>query len=120
MIDNTYRCLSQTIFRREEVHLRHVNSLKMPGKRGARALREHGLEKTDNEMEFTSWPQVNMINQKNYYTYVFTLGSLNLMDLVMYNFLDRAFVVEVYTFHEMSRLQRADFTNSNACIIVTI
>lgn len=21
-------------------------------------------------MEFTTWPQVNMINQKNYYTYV--------------------------------------------------
>ena len=40
----------------------------MPGKRGARALREYGLEKTDNEMEFTSWPPVGMINQKNYYT----------------------------------------------------
>jgi len=30
-------------------------------------------------MEFTTWPQVNMINQKNYYTYVhnflFTLDS---------------------------------------------
>lgn len=46
----------------------------MPGKRGARALREHGLEKTDNEMEFTSWPQVAMINQKNYYTYVIFLS----------------------------------------------
>lgn len=29
-----------------------------------------GLQRTDNNMEFTSWPQVNMINQKNYYTYV--------------------------------------------------
>lgn len=27
-----------------------------------------GLEKTDNEMDLTSWPQVAMINQKNYYT----------------------------------------------------
>lgn len=25
-------------------------------------------------MEFTTWPQVNMINQKNYYTYVFPLN----------------------------------------------
>lgn len=29
-----------------------------------------GLARTDNNMEFTTWPQVNMINQKNYYTYV--------------------------------------------------
>ena len=27
-----------------------------------------GLERTDNSMELTSWPQVTMINQKNYYT----------------------------------------------------
>lgn len=27
-----------------------------------------GLERTDNNMELTIWPQVNMINQKNYYT----------------------------------------------------
>ena len=27
-----------------------------------------GLERTDNNMELTSWPQVTMINQKNYYT----------------------------------------------------
>ena len=27
-----------------------------------------GLERTDNNMEFTIWPQVPMINQKNYYT----------------------------------------------------
>jgi hypothetical protein len=25
-----------------------------------------GLARTDNNMEITSWPQVNMINQKNY------------------------------------------------------
>lgn len=27
-----------------------------------------GLERTDNNLELTTWPQVNMINQKNYYT----------------------------------------------------
>lgn len=27
-----------------------------------------GLERTDNDLENTSWPQVAMINQKNYYT----------------------------------------------------
>jgi len=27
-----------------------------------------GLEKTDNNMDLSTWPQVNMINQKNYYT----------------------------------------------------
>ncbi|KAK1809046.1 Actin-like protein arp8 [Friedmanniomyces endolithicus] len=27
-----------------------------------------GLQRTDNNMEFTTWPQVPMINQKNYYT----------------------------------------------------
>lgn len=27
-----------------------------------------GLERTDNNMDLTTWPQVNMINQKNYYT----------------------------------------------------
>ncbi|KAI9721104.1 MAG: hypothetical protein M1812_002585 [Candelaria pacifica] len=27
-----------------------------------------GLERTDNDMDLTTWPQVNMINQKNYYT----------------------------------------------------
>ncbi len=31
-----------------------------------------GLQRTDNNMEFTTWPQVPMINQKNYYTYVHT------------------------------------------------
>lgn len=34
-----------------------------------------GLQRTDNNMEFTSWPQVNMINQKNYYTYVHSLST---------------------------------------------
>lgn len=32
-----------------------------------------GLQRTDNGMDFTTWPQVNMINQKNYYTYVLNL-----------------------------------------------
>jgi len=27
-----------------------------------------GLERTDNNLDLTTWPQVNMINQKNYYT----------------------------------------------------
>jgi actin-related protein 8 len=31
-----------------------------------------GLARTDNGMKQTSWPEVPMINQKNYYTYVFT------------------------------------------------
>jgi len=42
----------------------------MPVRRSGKATREEGLEKTDNDLEFTSWPQVNMINQKNYYTSV--------------------------------------------------
>ena len=29
-----------------------------------------GLSKTDNNLDLTIWPQVNMINQKNYYTSV--------------------------------------------------
>ena len=29
-----------------------------------------GLERTDNNMDLSSWPQVQAINQKNYYTYV--------------------------------------------------
>lgn len=29
-----------------------------------------GLQRTDNNLDLTIWPQVNMINQKNYYTYV--------------------------------------------------
>lgn len=29
-----------------------------------------GLERTDNNMELSSWPQIAPINQKNYYTYV--------------------------------------------------
>ncbi|KIW08052.1 uncharacterized protein PV09_00996 [Verruconis gallopava] len=44
-------------------------SRKMPPKKSGRALlREEGLEKTDNDLPLTSWPQVQMINQKNYYT----------------------------------------------------
>ncbi|KAL6706565.1 Actin-like protein arp8 [Coniothyrium glycines] len=41
----------------------------MVGKKSGRAqLREEGLERTDNNMDLTTWPQVPMINQKNYYT----------------------------------------------------
>ncbi|KAF2199247.1 actin-like ATPase domain-containing protein [Delitschia confertaspora ATCC 74209] len=41
----------------------------MVGKKSGRALlREEGLERTDNNLDLTTWPQVNMINQKNYYT----------------------------------------------------
>ena len=40
----------------------------MVGKRSGKALlREEGLERTDNNMDMTSWPQVVPINQKNYY-----------------------------------------------------
>lgn len=31
-------------------------------------MREEGLERTDNNMDLTTWPVVGMINQKNYYT----------------------------------------------------
>ncbi|KAF3048906.1 actin-like protein arp8 [Didymella keratinophila] len=42
---------------------------KMVGKKSGRAqLRQEGLERTDNNMDLSSWPQVGMINQKNYYT----------------------------------------------------
>lgn len=41
----------------------------MVGKKSGKALlREEGLERTDNNMDMTSWPQVISINQKNYYT----------------------------------------------------
>ena len=41
------------------------NSIRYKIKSNRRAI---GLERTDNNMDLTSWPQVNMINQKNYYT----------------------------------------------------
>ncbi|OOF99704.1 hypothetical protein ASPCADRAFT_203471 [Aspergillus carbonarius ITEM 5010] len=41
----------------------------MVGKKSGKALlRDEGLERTDNNMELSSWPQVPPINQKNYYT----------------------------------------------------
>ncbi|KAJ5474415.1 hypothetical protein N7475_003981 [Penicillium sp. IBT 31633x] len=40
----------------------------MVGKKSGKALRDEGLERTDNNMELSSWPQVSAINQKNYYT----------------------------------------------------
>ena len=36
-----------------------------------------GLERTDNNMDLTTWPQVHMINQKNYYTWV----ALTMIDI---------------------------------------
>ncbi|TVY36203.1 putative actin-related protein, partial [Lachnellula subtilissima] len=41
----------------------------MVGKKSGKALlREEGLERTDNGMKQSSWPDVPMVNQKNYYT----------------------------------------------------
>jgi len=41
----------------------------MVGKKSGKAiLREEGLARTDNNMDLSTWPQVNPINQKNYYT----------------------------------------------------
>ncbi|PWY73610.1 actin-like ATPase domain-containing protein [Aspergillus heteromorphus CBS 117.55] len=41
----------------------------MVGKKSGKALlRDEGLERTDNNMELSNWPQVPPINQKNYYT----------------------------------------------------
>ncbi|KAJ6013852.1 hypothetical protein N7540_008443 [Penicillium herquei] len=40
----------------------------MVGKKSGKALRDEGLERTDNNMDLSSWPQVAAINQKNYYT----------------------------------------------------
>lgn len=41
----------------------------MVAKKSGRAQqREEGLERTDNNLDLTTWPVVNMINQKNYYT----------------------------------------------------
>ena len=50
----------------------------MVGKKSGKALlREEGLERTDNNMELTSWPQIIPINQKNYYTGMARLRSYN-------------------------------------------
>ncbi|POS86960.1 hypothetical protein EPUL_002408 [Erysiphe pulchra] len=41
----------------------------MAGKKSGKALlREEGLQRTDNGMKQSSWPEIQMINQKNYYT----------------------------------------------------
>ncbi|QKX60674.1 uncharacterized protein TRUGW13939_07820 [Talaromyces rugulosus] len=41
----------------------------MVGKKSGKALlRDEGLERTDNNMDLSSWPVVAPINQKNYYT----------------------------------------------------
>ncbi|KAF8461901.1 hypothetical protein BDZ91DRAFT_367047 [Kalaharituber pfeilii] len=40
-----------------------------PAKKSGRALlREEGLERTDNNLRSHTWPTIQMINQKNYYT----------------------------------------------------
>ncbi|KAM5449677.1 Actin-like protein arp8 [Microsporum audouinii] len=38
------------------------------GKKSGRSMRDEGLQRTDNSMDLTSWPQIVAINQKNYYT----------------------------------------------------
>ncbi|KAL4986343.1 hypothetical protein BDW68DRAFT_163458 [Aspergillus falconensis] len=41
----------------------------MVGKKSGKALlRDEGLERTDNNMDLSSWPVIPAINQKNYYT----------------------------------------------------
>ncbi|EED20539.1 chromatin remodeling complex subunit (Arp8), putative [Talaromyces stipitatus ATCC 10500] len=40
----------------------------MVGKKSEKALRDEGLERTDNSMGLSSWPVITPINQKNYYT----------------------------------------------------
>jgi hypothetical protein len=45
-----------------------------------------GLERTDNGMKQTSWPEVSMINQKNYYTFVNHKSPTSPSDLVHYLF----------------------------------
>ncbi|KAF2086735.1 actin-like ATPase domain-containing protein [Saccharata proteae CBS 121410] len=41
----------------------------MVGKKSNKTLlKEEGLERTDNNLDLTTWPQATMINQKNYYT----------------------------------------------------
>ncbi|KAI1313710.1 hypothetical protein F5Y03DRAFT_337504 [Xylaria venustula] len=40
----------------------------MVGKVSERVLLREGLERTDNGMKLTNWPEINAINQKNYYT----------------------------------------------------
>jgi hypothetical protein len=42
----------------------------LEGKFWANSVIPAGLERTDNGMKQTSWPEVSMINQKNYYTSV--------------------------------------------------
>jgi hypothetical protein len=45
------------------------------GKKSGRTLmREEGLERTDNGLKQTSWPEAYPINQKNYYTYASSLS----------------------------------------------
>lgn len=48
-----------------------------------------GLQRTDNNMLHTTWPQVNMINQKNYYTYVCSLFHHSLIPTKCSDLVDR-------------------------------
>merc|ERR1712093_349342 len=72
----TTRTKAQVLAQREaglsRLHLPntpHLESDKMVGKKSGKALlREEGLQRTDNNMKQSSWPEVPMINQKNYYT----------------------------------------------------
>lgn len=48
---------------------RQTGEARKGGKKSNAVLQaEEGLERTDNGMKQTSWPEVGMINQKNYYT----------------------------------------------------
>ncbi len=56
-----------------------------------------GLERTDNGMKQTSWPEISMINQKNYYTFVHNLSPLPSSAL--------ALSVSVYSFFSLSEIK---------------
>ncbi len=52
--------------------LREEGNIFPSGDYAIKAYTSAGLARTDNGMKQTSWPEVPMINQKNYYTYVLT------------------------------------------------
>lgn len=60
---------------REEGNVSHIVLARLedrekPAAGNRYANDQAGLQRTDNNMDLTSWPQVGMINQKNYYTWV--------------------------------------------------
>ncbi|RPB20758.1 actin-like ATPase domain-containing protein [Terfezia boudieri ATCC MYA-4762] len=69
-----------------------------PAKKSGRALlREEGLERTDNNLKSHTWPIVQMINQKNYYTFVLTvLPLVQLLNESCREYLKREDQVMVY------------------------